>query len=314
MLETNELSRNERRNGFFDQRGVSSPFPTTAKGPLLCKVWCGEAGTAIAFTNARGFNQTLEIPNQPKPTMKMIAATKKSLTSNPLPSPPPPFPTSLTSPLSTTDKFLVSSDDNPDFMISWARTNTSGYYHLLYSGIPYWVTNPPPGFILAHRTYWTVFHDEVVPPNGELNLLTTISHGVSDTQTESFSAEIGIGPDELSAKLSLSLGYSITIEDSVSTAYAFSWKNDSSSSKRYTKWQLNDEFVIETNDACTDPRNTPWPKGTIASDILSFYPDGKSAFVSGIGGSDHAGYVTALSTTRLVQPSQLTVGVVWPGN
>lgn len=110
----------------------------------------------------------------------------------------------------------------------------------------YWGDGPPRQYTLTLRRYWRKVpgsYTRVNHGNG-FSHTVTITHGISTTDTQSLSAELGIEAGGLSAKVSATFGHSVEITDEVSITKTYQIDEPAVGMIRvWELWQLVDEIV-----------------------------------------------------------------------
>lgn len=124
--------------------------------------------------------------------------------------------------------------------------------------LSYWDGKPPIDYTLTLRQFWrqvpsTYTH---VPQGGGFEKTYTTLHGVSTTDTQTISAELGVEAGGLSAKLSATFSHSVTVTDEKTEETKFTVGSPEPGFERvWVMWQLIDEVVA------LDPAGNVIPRG-----------------------------------------------------
>lgn len=124
----------------------------------------------------------------------------------------------------------------------------------------YWDGTPPQAnYVLTMRSYWALVPNTYthVNPGGSFQKEFSTTAGISTTDAETISAELGVGVDGLSAKLSVELSHSVTTSSSQTETTTY---NVGAPADGFTRvwmlWQLVDEIVAldpATGDVVANP-------------------------------------------------------------
>lgn len=110
----------------------------------------------------------------------------------------------------------------------------------------YWDDGPPRQYTLTLRHYWRQVPGSYtrVNPGDSFDQKVTITHGVSTTDTESLSAELGVQAGGLSAKVTATFEHSVSVTDEVSVEKTYAVDAPATGMVRvWLLWQLVDEIV-----------------------------------------------------------------------
>jgi hypothetical protein len=122
----------------------------------------------------------------------------------------------------------------------------------------YWDGTQRPNYTLTMRRYWRQVpgtHTHVLPGGGFQKAYST-THGISQTDSEAISAELGIDAGGLSAKLTATFEHSVTTSSENSEMTTFTaGAPEAGFTRVWLIWQLVDELVA------LDPSNKIMPEG-----------------------------------------------------
>ena len=121
-------------------------------------------------------------------------------------------------------------------------------------------------YTLTLRSYWKLIPDSFthVGPGTVYERVYTTTSGISNTDSNTLSAELGVGVEGLSAKLSASFSQEVTTssETTQSTTYTVNGPTDGST-RVWMLWQLVDEVVALDNTTKNILLNTPNRQGDV---------------------------------------------------
>jgi hypothetical protein len=190
-----------------------------------------------------------ELPSVVAGTSRVRALSVKALESDSS-YPPIPKPRSKDEfPPQKSSEVIVNTNNIDLFVYCWGN---KGFYHgaympLFYPSIkgPVYTTYPLfPLAKIAYKRYWlnTGSHTLIGPQNFSKAFTTTV--GMSNTNSTTLSAELGVEVKGLSAKLSKSTTTSITISEEKSITETYSIEVEKRKICVYTLWQLIEVFVL----------------------------------------------------------------------
>lgn len=230
-------------------------------------------------------------------------ATKASLSSLP----PVPAIASLDwAPPAELDR--VTIDVSPERLLIWANSDNSGMEQFVYdlpqafdpsSGIGnlvnYWDGQPAPAYTLTHRQFWRLVDGSYtqLPEGNSQSITYSQTTGISETDSKSLSAEMGVSGDGLSAKISATFSHSITTSSEQTSSHTLAVAApDKGQVRVWMAWQLCDEIVALMPDGSTlpvgdrgdanrkaDVKWAPIPLGGI-SGAWMYYKTAQTAFPS----------------------------------
>ena len=148
---------------------------------------------------------------------------------------------------------LYANSDNSGnsaYVADIPGTMTPGNYSFLKN---YWGDGPARQYTLTLRRYWRQVPGTytLVLPGGAFKKTFTTSHGISTTDSQSLSAELGVEGGGLSAKISATFSHSVTVSDATQESSEFSAGEPPPNSQRvWIIWQLVEEIVaLDSNGA-----------------------------------------------------------------
>jgi hypothetical protein len=171
----------------------------------------------------------------------------------------PPFPpiTALMMELPQQSDPIVLSTST-DRLALWANSNNSSVMEYA-ADIPgatlatspavlvtYWGGGPAREYQLTLRRYWRQVPGTytIVQPGGGFQKEYSVTHGISTTDSQTMSAELGISVGDLSAKITASFTHTVTTSDETSEATTFSAGGPADNFQRvWVIWKLVDEIV-----------------------------------------------------------------------
>ncbi|WP_146250817.1 hypothetical protein [Nonlabens dokdonensis] len=176
-----------------------------------------------------------------------------------IPTPPIPKPTSPNDlPPTESNKLIVSS--NP---ISNLNINLNGKAFVPSSKFP---TRPsfPTNIHLQFSTYWKQVGTAVIV--GEQVYIKEISYtnGMSTTKSETLSAEVGVAYGALSAKITATVGHSVTISNETTITDTYNINVSKGTTTVYVLWQLVEEYLfVDSNGQPINWSGNIFPGGLI---------------------------------------------------
>jgi hypothetical protein len=188
----------------------------------------------------------------------------------------PPFPDidSLDwSPPSQTGGVEVSRSTGP--LVIFADSDNSGYQDNVWDqantneGVTprinnWWDGNEPAARQFVVRKYWKLVPGTFTHLSSGTGFTKSwdYTHGVSTTDPQSITAQLGISGDGLSASLSATLGHSVTINDQQSTTTQYTVTAPESGTRVWMLWDLMYQFMIVRTGS-----NNTIPAGTYRGDV-----------------------------------------------
>ena len=131
----------------------------------------------------------------------------------------------------------------------------------------YWDGQPAANYTLTMRQYWLQVPGTytLIQPGGSFTKSFDLSHGISDTDSETISAELGVSVDGLSASVTATFSHSVTTstEASVTTTYTAGPPLDGYQ-RVWVLWQLIDELVALDPNGNVISNPNPLRKGNVA--------------------------------------------------
>lgn len=110
----------------------------------------------------------------------------------------------------------------------------------------YWDGNPPADYTLTHRQFWRLVDGSYtrLPEGNSKTISYTKTVGISETDTETISAEMGVDAGGLKSKLSATFSHSVTTSTQQSQTMTESVAApDKGKIRVWMAWQLCDEIV-----------------------------------------------------------------------
>lgn len=110
----------------------------------------------------------------------------------------------------------------------------------------YWDGKPASDYTLTMRQYWRMVPGTytLVQPGGSFTRSYQVTTGISTTDTDTLSAELGISGDGLSASVSASFSHSVTTsEETIVKTTVSAGAPPDGSQRVWVLWQLVDEIV-----------------------------------------------------------------------
>lgn len=153
-------------------------------------------------------------------------------------------------------------------LLIWANSDNSGTEEFVFDQpqqdpgplvttgylVNYWDGQPEPAYTLTHRQFWRLVHYTNLPEGNSQSIKYSQTTGISETDSESLSAEMGASAGGLSAKISATFSHSITTsnedtqENTINVAAP-----DKGMIRVWLAWQLCDEIVALMPDGSTLP-------------------------------------------------------------
>ncbi len=106
----------------------------------------------------------------------------------------------------------------------------------------------PADVYLQFSTYWKQAGTAVVVGEQDYTKSVEITKGMSSTRSSQLSAELGVSYDALSAKVSATIGYSVTISEEVSVTDTYKISVPKGTTTVYVLWQLVEEYLFTDAD------------------------------------------------------------------
>jgi hypothetical protein len=180
-------------------------------------------------------------------------------------------------------------DVSPPIVIGTTEEQLMYYWDWDHGNVQIWIPGPPapqqipghgmtdsfygpfPTYTLTHRRYWTQVDYQQVSGAGHYTRSETTTEGMSSTESSSISAELGVGVDGLSAKLSATFEQSITVSQESTVTNSWAVTGTAGQTTIWILWQLIDEFVaLDANGNVVGG----WPYGTCGAYIQMMPPFG----------------------------------------
>lgn len=190
---------------------------------------------------------------------------------------------------STDRLFLFANSDNSG-KNAWVPDipNQPGLKPFEPTMLSYWDKKPPLDYTLTMRRFWRLVPNTFthVQPGGGFKKSYTVTHGISTTDSQTISAEMGCEADGLSAKISASFSHSVTVSDEKVEQTEFSaGPPDDGFVRVWALWQLIDEIVALDPAGNVIPHTEPElnRKGEImwwSTNIMPFGEYDSGAFLS----------------------------------
>lgn len=193
------------------------------------------------------------------------------------PLPPIPVPKSvLDQPPKFSDRIVVATNPTEKLLLWWDYDHGDIQFWIpnvvgaQFGGLPgstinYFYGPPIPDYTLTYRRYWQQLDYQAMGAGTSYNAVEQITHGVSTTDSQSLSAELGVEGAGLSAKLTATFEHSVTIADE--TTVTKTWAVDAAPANTvnvWVFWQLVEEFVaLGSNGLAVGG----WPYGTCGANI-----------------------------------------------
>ena len=161
-----------------------------------------------------------------------------------IPIPPIPKPKSLKDlPPDESNKQIVSSNPISDLNLV---LNGRGF---ISSNDPYIEPAFPTNIHLQFSTYWKQVGTVVIVGEQVYTKGISYTNGMSTTNSETLSAEVGVAYGALSAKLTATVGHSVTISNETTITDSYKISVAEGTTTVYVLWQLVEEFLfVDSND------------------------------------------------------------------
>lgn len=156
--------------------------------------------------------------------------------------PPIPVPTRISDiPPATSEVLVVSNNPvNPLYILN----HSTGAYESLYK-FPWNLTPPFPSPVtIQFIVYWKRLYYDLLPADQPFSKTITHTKGMTKTDSETLSAEIGVGFDGLSAKLSATIGQSVSTTEETEVSTTFSLTPKKHKSAVVTIWCLVEKYTF----------------------------------------------------------------------
>jgi hypothetical protein len=178
--------------------------------------------------------------------------------------PLPPFPEIVSVLAGLPDQSApITLSTSADRLLLWANSDNSSKM-MWVSEVPgqanpmspatianFWPGVSLPPYVLTLRRYWQQVPGAftLIQADGSFEQTYTVTTGISETDSETLGAELGVSGDGLSAKISASFTHSVTtsLETSVSTTFK-AGAPAAGFQRVWVLWQLIDEIVALTPD------------------------------------------------------------------
>jgi hypothetical protein len=177
--------------------------------------------------------------------------------------PVPPIPTLNSKPPmesdrivlgTSTDRISIWANSDHSSLESWAfdtpgtspQFRSRSYSSWTAGLLSYWDGNPAADYTLTHRQFWRQVNGSYtrLPPGNSQEVTYTKTVGISETDSETISAEMGVDTGSLSAKLSATFSHSVTTSAEQSETKKESVAApDKGMIRVWMAWQLCDEIV-----------------------------------------------------------------------
>ncbi len=162
---------------------------------------------------------------------------------------------------STRNLIIYADADNANYQDNvWDQETGDGAPRLNN----WWDGNAPVARQFVLRKYWKMVPGTFthLSPGTQLQKSWEYDHGISTTDTESITAQMGFSGGGLSASLSATLSHSVTINDLQKTTTQFTIQPPASGTRVWLLWDLMYQFMIVRSDS-----NDPIPQGTYRGDV-----------------------------------------------
>lgn len=120
----------------------------------------------------------------------------------------------------------------------------------------YWDGQPPAEYTLTMRQYWRQVDSSYtrIPEGNSMSISYTKTYGISTTDSQSISAELGVEAGGLSAKVTAEFSHSVTTSQETSETKTISVASPGAGMIRvWLAWQLVDEIVALDRSGNTIP-------------------------------------------------------------
>ena len=173
-------------------------------------------------------------------SMATVVSSAAGLASLNLPTPSVPKPTSPTDlPPETSDTLVVSKNPTTDLYV----LGGSGAWCPV-SSLPPAVTPFPSPVYAQFSTYWKQIGSAVLTGPQTYTKSVSYTTGMSTTDSTTLSAEFGISYGALSAKLSATIGHSVTTSQQTTITDSYQISVPSGKTSVYVLWQLMGEIIF----------------------------------------------------------------------
>lgn len=168
-----------------------------------------------------------------------LSALPQTTEESNIPTPPIPKPTGPNDlPPTESNKLIVSS--NP---ISDLKVNFNGQA-FIPSNDPNIQPAFPTNVYLQFSTYWKQVGTAVIVGEQVYTKAISYTNGMSTTNSETLSAEFGVAYGALSAKISATVGHSVTISDETTITDTYNISVAEGTTTVYVLWQLVEEYLF----------------------------------------------------------------------
>ncbi|MDO3382383.1 hypothetical protein [Gilvimarinus algae] len=159
--------------------------------------------------------------------------------------PPVPKPANQDEfPPNTSTSVLVSTSDSNFFIYFWGDDGEDHGSYAPANQDTYTDPQFPLQSKIQYKRYWLNTGSYKIIGKQQFSKSIATTQGMSTTDTQTFSAELGVAVNGLSAKLSESTSTSITISEQKTVTETYSFEVPEGKVCVYTLWQLIEEFAL----------------------------------------------------------------------
>lgn len=166
------------------------------------------------------------------------------------PLPPVPKPQNRDDlPPQTSEKILVASNPNEKLYIyapnrqQYITVEALKRYVDDHPDVPNVIAPLLPTYTLAYKRYWNRIDFQKIPGPQTFEYTKETTEGMSQTDEDTFSAELGVSVSGLSGKLSETFSHSITVSTSTSVRHTYHIEVPAGKEGLWILWQLIEEVV-----------------------------------------------------------------------
>ena len=149
-------------------------------------------------------------------------------------------------PPQTSEKILVATNPNERLYLRYDDSNDYVSVKDLQEAVKVFNGNISPSlpeYTLAYKRYWQMADFQRIEGPQTFDYSASTTEGMSETDSQTFSAELGVSVQGLSAKLSATFSRSITVSSESSVTHSYRIEVPAGKVGVWLLWQLIDEVV-----------------------------------------------------------------------